>query len=334
MSNENGRPWYKDPRIIISAIVVIIAAIIGATWAILLNPPPSDFSISVSPMQGSVQQGGVIQTTITVKSVHGYEHPVSLSPSGHPSNAVIAFIPPFGDATPAYASTMTINVGLQVPPGDYTIIINGTGADGKENSCKYILTIKSTTVTHKPTPLPTPSPTLPVEAYMVFSDIGIAGGDVWVWSGTDWGLERPLLFDGSYVTTDAPEGTTCFAVTSGSGQDNYVGWGVFLGIFKNHKLIIPHTVDLSHYENLEFWVKTPINLKVEIQQDNAEGKKSSPCRISNYGWNSSSLSVWQKITIPKSAFRNVDLTKIFCPFMITGKGSKITFYVDEVMWVP
>jgi len=121
---------------------------------------------------------------------------------------------------------------------------------------------------------------------------------------------------------------------SGSGHDNYVGWGVFLGIFKNHKLITPHTVDLLGYENLEFWTKTPIDLKVEIQQDNTEGTKSSPCLISDYGWNSSLPDVWQKVTIPKSAFRNVDLTKIFCPFMITGRGSKITFYVDAVMWIP
>ena len=174
----------------------------------------------------------------------------------------------------------------------------------------------------------------PLEAYMVYSDIGIAGGDVWVWSGADWGLEPPLLVEGSYVVADAPEGTTCFAVTSGSGHDNYVGWGVFVGVFKDHKLITPHTVDLSDYENLEFLVKTSINLKVEIQQDNSEGKKSLPCLISNYGWSSSLPDIWQKVTIPKSAFRNVDLTKIFCPFMITGKGSEITFYVDEVMWIP
>lgn len=336
MSNENKRRWYRKPAYLglIIAIVSIVVAIIVWQWP--NPPPPPDFSISVSPMQGSVQSGGVIQTTITVKGIHGYEHPVSLSASGQPSDVVIAFIPPFGEATPAYASTMTINVGSNVPADDYTVMIKGTGANGKEHICKYILTIKPTTVapTPTPTPTPTPSPTPPVEPYMVYSDIGIAAGDVWVWSGADWGLEPALLVDGSYVTADAPEGTTCFAVTSGSGHGNYVGWGVFLGIFKNHKLITPHTVDLSDYENLEFWVKTPVNLKVEIQQDNPEGKKSSPCLISNYGWNSRSPDVWQKVTIPKSAFRNVDLTKIFCPFMITGKGSEITFYVDEVMWVP
>jgi len=328
MSNENRRPWYKNPAYlgVIVAILAIVITIIVWQWP---NPSPlSDFSISVSPMQGSVQPGGVIQTTITVKGIHGYKHSVSLSASGQPSDVIITFIPPFGEATPAYASTMTINVDSNVPAGDHTITIKGTGADGEEHACKYILTIRPT-----PTPPPTASATPPVEAYIVYSDIGIATGDVWVWSGADWGLESPILVDGSYVAADAPEGTTYFAVTSGSGHGNYVGWGVFLGIFKNHRLIRSHTVDLSDYENLEFWVKSPIDLRVEIQQDNAEGKKSFPCLISNYGWNGSSPDVWQKVTIPKRGFRNVNLTKIFCPFMITGKGSNISFYVDEVMWV-
>jgi hypothetical protein len=279
-------------------------------------------------MQGSVQQGGVTQTTINVKGLNGYEHPVSLSASEQPSDLVIAFIPRSGKATPGYASTMTINVGPNVPASDYIISIKGTGADGKEHICKYTLTVIQKAVTHEPPPPP------PIEAYMVYSDIGIASGDVWVWSGADWGLESPILVEGNYLIKDASEGNKCFAVTSGSGQGNYIGWGVFLGVFENHKLITPHTVDLSDYKNLQFWVKTPVNLKVEIQENNSEGGKSSPCIISNYGWNSSLSDAWQKITIPKSSFRNVDLTKIFCPFMITGSGSRLTFYIDEVIWVP
>jgi len=241
---------------------------------------------------------------------------------------VIAFIPPSGEATPSYASTMTINVGSNVPASDYIITIKGIGADGKEHICKYILTVIQKPVAHSQTPPPS------VEAYMVYGDIGIATGDMWVWSGADRGLEAPNLVDGSYLSKDAPEGNKCFAITSGSGQGNYIGWGVFLGIFKNQKLITPHTVDLSDYENLQFWVKTPVNLKVEIQENNAEGVKSSPCIISNYGWNKNLPDAWQMVTIPKSSFRNVDLTTISCPFMITGNGSRVTFYIDEVMWVP
>lgn len=120
----------------------------------------------------------------------------------------------------------------------------------------------------------------------------------------------------------------------GSGHNNYVIWEVFLGVFdKNHKLITPHTVDISNYKS-EFWVKTFVDLKIEIQQDSDKSKKSSPCLISNYGWDSSYPNVWQKVTIPKDAFRNVDLSNIFYPFMITGKGGKTTFYIGKVLWMP
>ena len=147
MSNENGRPWYRKPAIVISAIVIILAAIIGATWGPLLsswlNPPPPDFSISVNPMRGEVHQGGVIQTTVTVMGIHGYEHPVSLSASGQPSGVVVTFIPPIGGPTPSYTSTVTINVQPSVSADVYTTIIKGMGADGKEYSCKYILSVIS-----------------------------------------------------------------------------------------------------------------------------------------------------------------------------------------------
>lgn len=321
MSNKRQRPWWKNPTwyLVIFALIGIVVTIILRPWA------PPDFSISGSPMRGEVQTGetgGVMQTKITVEGIHHYEHPISLTAGGHPSDIVVTFDPPFGTAMPKYVSTMKMTVGSNVPTGDYTIIIQGMGADGKEHTCQYTLNVKQT---FSPPPKP----------YMVYSDIGIAPGDVWHWSADKWGLEPPSLIDGSYVTADAPEGTKCFAVTSGSGNDNYVGWGVFLGDFSdNHELITAHTVDLSDYQNLEFWVKSPINLKIEIKQNNDKGKTSSLCPISNYGWNSGSLDLWQKVTIPKNAFVNVDLTKIFSPFMITGTGSKITFYVDEVIWVP
>jgi hypothetical protein len=114
MSNNNQIPW----KIIIPAIVVILAAIIGATWAVWLNPPPSDFCISVNPMKGEVHQGGVITTAITIKGIQEYEHPVSLSASGLPSGIVVTFIPPIGGPTPSYTSTVMINVDPIVPAGN------------------------------------------------------------------------------------------------------------------------------------------------------------------------------------------------------------------------
>ena len=311
---------------IVIAITTVLVAII--IWQYPNPAPMPDFSISVNPMQGSVQQGSLTQTTVDVKGINNYEYPVILSTVEQSSDLAVAFIPQSGEAAPGYASNMTINISPNAPAEDHTITIKGMGSDGKERFCKYNLkVIPKIYIDNYSTAIVT-------EAYMVYSDVGIASGDVWVWSGADWGLESPRLVEFNYSISDAPEGKNCFAVTGGSGQGNYIGWGVFLGIFENHKLITPHIVDLSEYKNLSFWVKTPVNLKVEIQENNPQGRKSSSCLISNYGWDNSSSDSWQKITIPKSSFRNVDLTEIFSPFMITGNGSRLTFYVDEVMWTP
>ena len=165
MSNENSRPWYKNRvylGVIGAVIAAVIAAIIGATWAFLLNPPPSDFSISVNPMEGKVYQGGVIATVITIKGIQGYEHQVSLGASGQPQGIVVSLVPTIGGPTPSYTSTVTINVDPIVPAGDYEIVKKGTGADGKEHSCIYTLTVKpSVTPTVTPTSIATHPPTTP-----------------------------------------------------------------------------------------------------------------------------------------------------------------------------
>lgn len=159
MSNENKRPWYRDPAYL-AIIAIIAAAIISSPIWVSLIFGESDFSISINPMHGAVEQGGVITTAITIKGIHGYGHTVSLSASGQPSGIVISFVPPFGEAKPSYTSSVTINVDSNVLAGDYPIIIKGIGADGKEHSCSYTLTVKpAVTPTPTPTPSPTPSPT-------------------------------------------------------------------------------------------------------------------------------------------------------------------------------
>jgi hypothetical protein len=172
------------------------------------------------------------------------------------------------------------------------------------------------------------------KAYIVYSDAGIPQGDIWVWSGADWGKAPPIKQDGSYKTADSPEGTKCFAIVGGAGEGNYVGWGVFLGQFKNHKCLKPYTVDLSRFSSLKFNVKTDIDLKVEIQQDRPDGRKSSSLLISEYGWSIDSKDHFVEISIPLSAFGDIDTAKIFSPFMITGLGGGAKFYVDNVRWVP
>lgn len=139
MSNENRRLWSKDPRIVTPAVIVIVAIVV----TIIINWPSSDFSIYVNPIQGTVQQGGVIPTEITVKGERRYKESISLSASGQPSGVVVTFTPEIGKPAPTFTSDVMINVDLDVPTDSYEIMIKGIGADGKEHSYKYILSIIS-----------------------------------------------------------------------------------------------------------------------------------------------------------------------------------------------
>jgi hypothetical protein len=139
MLKENKRS--KQKVAIWSALGVLVAIAAIVVTLITRPRPEQDFTLSVIPMQGTIQQGAVTQTTIHVKGTGGYKHPVSLSTTGQIPDVLIAFSPPFGSAAPAYTSTMTVNVGAKVRPGDCIITIKGTGADGKEHTCKYTLSI-------------------------------------------------------------------------------------------------------------------------------------------------------------------------------------------------
>jgi PKD repeat protein len=162
--------------------------------------------------------------------------------------------------------------------------------------------------------------------YQVYNDVGIPiNSAVLTWSGADWGGPA-ATFDGNFGGETPPEGTKCFKTTSGSNwgnSTNYAGWGVFLTVPSDH------TVNLSSYTHLKFWVKSPINLKLEIQQYNRYGQKLR-VYIRDYGWDSTDT--WQEISIPVSAFSGANIQKMFCPFMITVEQGGKTFYVDNVRW--
>ncbi|HID60250.1 MAG TPA: hypothetical protein EYP46_00120 [Hadesarchaea archaeon] len=89
-----------------------------------------------------------------------------------------------------------------------------------------------------------------------------------------------------------------------------------------------HTVNLSGHSELRFWVKTPENLKVMIQQENRHGAKQVAW-ISDYGWDGTNN--WQEIAIPASTFLGLNMSRIFCPFSITA-STGAEFYVDDVQW--
>lgn len=239
MSNQQKKSWYRNPTY--WGVIIAVAAIIISIFIYLRPNPPvaPDFSLSVSPMQGSVQQGGVTQTTIIVKGTHGYKQTVRLSASGEPSNVVIAFIPRFGVATPEYTSTMTINVGSSVVAGDYTVVIKGTGADGKERSCKYVLTVEQTA------DIPPMSDTLTriIDVQDAFHPVG--------WMG-DWG---DIALDDAFINDPHSE-PTCIKVTYSAARSQGEGWaGVYWQYPEKNWGDKPEGRDLNGATRLTFWAR-------------------------------------------------------------------------------
>lgn len=300
-TKKGGR---KKTFAMVGAGVLIVIVALGAIFMFGGGGVSGESVVSLTPSTTSPKVGNTVIFT------------------GTSTEEAISWNWDFGDGT---TSTEQNPIHQYDATGTYTVKLTVTFAGGVTKTATQQITVIEVV--------------LPTDAYWVYNDAGLVGGepaDVSVWSGGDWaGGDPPTLTDGNYVVSDAPEGTACFAVTSGASAGNYVGWGVFLGIFDpTHECITPHTVDLSGYENLEFWVKTSVDLKVDLQQDNTDGLKTAARHISDYGWDSDHPTNWQKITIPRTAFTNVSFDRIFCPFMITGVGSEITYYVDAVAWVP
>lgn len=140
MANERMKSIQKI-ALIVSGLGVLVAIVAIMVHVITRPISEPDFALSVAPMQGSTQQGTVTPTTIFVQGFRGYEHEVSLSATGEPSGVGVSFSPQAQSASPTFESTMTVNVDAKAKPGDCMITIKGRGADGKEHTCKYGLTI-------------------------------------------------------------------------------------------------------------------------------------------------------------------------------------------------
>jgi len=124
---------------------------------VVVNPavsPPQqfDFTVEVSPSSGSVQQGGSVSATVTVKLTSGSPQTVALTASGLPSGAYATFSKSSG--YPTFTSTLTISTSTTTPTGTFYIKITGSGG-GLTRTATYTLTV-TTTYTSMVTP-PSPS---------------------------------------------------------------------------------------------------------------------------------------------------------------------------------
>ncbi|WP_148681251.1 InlB B-repeat-containing protein [Candidatus Nitrososphaera gargensis] len=115
---------------------------IRTTTITLTIAPQFDFSLSLNPSSGTVQQGGTSQTTVTTTLLSGTSSTVSLSASGGPLGMTFTFGPASGN--PTFASTLTISIPSNAATGIYQITVAGSGG-GVSRTATYQLTISSQT---------------------------------------------------------------------------------------------------------------------------------------------------------------------------------------------
>lgn len=234
----------------------------------------------------------------------------------------------FGDGS----TSTDRNPSHQFAAGTHNVTLTITTGGGQTDTYTIPITVGGGGPTGETIPVFTDAGLLPEAGMMV---------DAFVWPQEgEWGLQAPYV-EGQYTgVAGIPEGVQCWYTRNGPENNTYAGWGIFIGVDSNTHQIDPsavHIIDLSGLSKLEFYVKSPINLHVELQDWNAtidnKGVKSNQLWIGNYGWDNSGG--WKKITIPKSDIRNVDFSRIWCPFMISTPGSQplVEWYVDWVMWV-
>lgn len=95
----------------------------SATATIVVNPPPGDFSISLSPSTLGVKRGKSATTTVTITALAGFTGNVQFGISGLPTGVTAKFAPT--SVTGSGNSVLTITVGNSVKQGTYGLTVSG-----------------------------------------------------------------------------------------------------------------------------------------------------------------------------------------------------------------
>lgn len=91
---------------------------------------PPDFELLLAPASLSVVQGTTPTVTVSIDR-ENFVGGVALFLTGTPPNVSGSFVP---GTTNGSMSTLTLTVGTNVTPGDYTINVNGNGAPGQRTT--------------------------------------------------------------------------------------------------------------------------------------------------------------------------------------------------------
>lgn len=203
-----------------------VAASVGGlsrtTTAALTVHEAADFTVSVSPHQASLSQGGSTTFYIDVNPVGDFDKVVTLTVSGLPSGASPAFTVPSGK--PPFSSTLTITASPNTPEGSYTPSIDATGRD-RIHTGKISLIIEKTKKQ---------SSLLSISASAHEGKVTVAGVltpavaqaritlDYKSPDGTTITREQVTRTDGGFTDTYSPSPTGAWTVTaSWPGNDKY-----------------------------------------------------------------------------------------------------------------
>jgi hypothetical protein len=145
---------HKEIIEIIGVLLGIFVVVYGGLRRLSGITSSSDFILSIDPMEGQIRPGGSRQIKITLNPasppywLHKFKHQIRLGERGNPDDIVFTFEPqkfyqPLGGIGKSSESLAIINVGTNIPAGDYPIEIYGKSQNGLEHSCTYYLEVKS-----------------------------------------------------------------------------------------------------------------------------------------------------------------------------------------------
>ncbi|ADD44423.1 M4 family metallopeptidase [Stackebrandtia nassauensis] len=92
----------------------------------------NDFSVSVSPTSGKIDQGGSTTATVNTATTSGSAQQVALSATANNSTVTASVSP--STVTSGNSATLTVSAAANTPDGTYTVTVKGTATSGSKEA--------------------------------------------------------------------------------------------------------------------------------------------------------------------------------------------------------
>jgi len=164
-----------------------------ATAGTITAEAPFDFSISITPISGTVIAGQSTSATVTVNVAAGTPSTVNLSASvdNPPAEGNINVSLSETSGVPPFTITLNITTTVDVPPGTYTITVTGASSP-PTHAAQYVLTVE-------------PPPALPATVTGKVTD-----------ANTGLPIEGATVSINNYATTTDADGNYTLSVPAGT----------------------------------------------------------------------------------------------------------------------